>query len=139
MKDFFISYTKADKAWAEWIAWTLEEAGLSVIIQAWDFRPGGNFVLDMQRAASETEKTIVVLSPAYLEAEYTQPEWAAAFVPEKAPDAVQAIITNMTAAWKGAKTNQAQAALHALDSDSVLTSLPKAIKEQLTKIFQGGG
>ena len=79
MKDFFISYTEADKAWAEWIAWTLEEAGLSVIIQAWDFRPGGNFVLDMQRAASETEKTIVVLSPAYLEAEYTQPEWDAAF------------------------------------------------------------
>jgi hypothetical protein len=62
-----------------------------------------------------------------------------AVIPEKAPDAVQAIITNMTAAWKGAKTNQAQAALHALDSDSVLTSLPKAIKAQLTKIFQGGG
>jgi hypothetical protein len=79
MKDFFISYTKADKAWAEWIAWTLEEAGLSVIIQAWDFRPGGNFVLDMQRAASESEKTIVVLSPAYLQSEYTQPEWASAF------------------------------------------------------------
>jgi TIR domain-containing protein len=78
MKDFFISYTKADKAWAEWIAWTLEEAGLSVIIQAWDFRPGGNFVLDMQRAASGTEKTIVILSPAYLQSEYTQPEWAAA-------------------------------------------------------------
>ena len=79
MKDFFISYTKADKAWAEWIAWTLEEVGLSVIIQAWDFRPGGNFVLDMQRAASGAEKTIVVLSPAYLQSEYTQPEWAAAF------------------------------------------------------------
>jgi hypothetical protein len=27
MKDFFISYTKADKSWAEWIAWTLEAAG----------------------------------------------------------------------------------------------------------------
>jgi hypothetical protein len=79
MKDFFISYTKADKAWAEWIAWTLEEVGLSVIIQAWDFRPGGNFVLDMQRSASGAEKTIVLLSPAYLQSEYTQPEWAAAF------------------------------------------------------------
>lgn len=87
MKDIFISYTKADKAWAEWIAWTLEEAGLSVIIQAWDFRPGGNFVLDMQRAASGTEKTIVVLSPAYLEAQYTQPEWAAALAQD--PDGKQ--------------------------------------------------
>jgi hypothetical protein len=58
--------------------------------------------------------------------------------PEKAPDAVEAIITNMTTAWKGATTNQAQAALHALDRDPVLTTLPKAIKEQLTKIFHGG-
>jgi hypothetical protein len=52
MKDFFISYTKADQAWAEWIAWKLEEAGYSTVIQAWDFRPGSNFVLEMQRAAS---------------------------------------------------------------------------------------
>ncbi len=27
MTDFFISYTQADRAWAEWIAWTLEEKG----------------------------------------------------------------------------------------------------------------
>lgn len=47
MKDFFISYTGNDRPWAEWIAWVLEEAGYSVVIQAWDFRPGGNFVLDM--------------------------------------------------------------------------------------------
>jgi tetratricopeptide (TPR) repeat protein len=79
MKDFFISYNIADKQWAEWIAWILEEAGSSVFIQAWDFRPGGNFVLDMHRAAAGTEKTIAVLSQNYLQAEYTQPEWAAAF------------------------------------------------------------
>ena len=51
-KDFFISYNKADRAWAEWIAWTLEEAGYSTTIQAWDFQAGGNFVLEMQKAAS---------------------------------------------------------------------------------------
>lgn len=79
MKDFFISYNRADKQWAEWIAWTLEEAGYSVVIQAWDFRPGGNFVLDMQRAAAESQKTIAVLSESYLKSSYTQPEWAAAF------------------------------------------------------------
>ena len=78
-KDFFVSYNRADKQWAEWIAWTLEEAGYSVAIQAWDFRPGGNFVLDMQRAAAESEKTIAVLSETYLKSSYTQPEWAAAF------------------------------------------------------------
>ena len=79
MKDFFISYNKADRTWAEWIAWQLEEARYSVIVQAWDFRPGSNFVLDMNRATKEAERTIAVLSPDFLAAEFTQPEWAAAF------------------------------------------------------------
>jgi hypothetical protein len=33
MKDFFLSYNKADKNWADWIAWTLEARGYSTIIQ----------------------------------------------------------------------------------------------------------
>ena len=85
-KDFFISYNKADRAWAEWIAWQLEEAekyegagNYTVVLQAWDFRPGSNFVLEMQQAASKTERTIAVLSPDYFEAKFTHPEWAAAF------------------------------------------------------------
>jgi hypothetical protein len=78
-RDFFISYNSADCQWAEWIAWQLEEAGYTTVLQAWDFRPGSNFVLEMQRAASEAERTIAVLSQAYLNALYTQPEWAAAF------------------------------------------------------------
>jgi TIR domain-containing protein len=79
MMDFFISYTKADHAWAQWIAWQLEEATYTTIIQAWDFRPGSNFVLEMDRAANETRSTIAVLSPDYLKAAYTHPEWAGAF------------------------------------------------------------
>lgn len=79
MKDFFISYTKADQAWAEWIAWKLEEAGYSTVIQAWDFRPGSNFVLEMQQAASTANQTIAVLSEKYLESAFTASEWAAAF------------------------------------------------------------
>lgn len=77
--DFFISYTGVDRRWAEWIAWQLEESGWSTRLQAWDFVPGANFVLEMERAAIDGERTIVVLTPAYLEALYTQPEWAAAF------------------------------------------------------------
>ncbi|KAM3090819.1 toll/interleukin-1 receptor domain-containing protein [Phormidesmis sp. 146-35] len=79
MKDFFISYTGEDRAWAEWIAWTLEEKGYLVVIQAWDFRPGGNFVLDMQRAMAEANRTIAVLSLLYLQKPFPQSEWAAAF------------------------------------------------------------
>ena len=79
MKGFFISYNGQDQAWPEWIAWTLEEAGYKVVIQAWDFRVGKNFVLEMHKAATETKQTIAVLSENYLNAEYTHPEWAAAF------------------------------------------------------------
>jgi CHASE2 domain-containing sensor protein len=79
MKDFFISYTSADRSWAEWIAWELEAAGYSTIIQAWDFRPGENFVLEMQGAASDAERTILVLSESYLQSSFTPSEWAAAF------------------------------------------------------------
>jgi tetratricopeptide (TPR) repeat protein len=57
----------------------LEEAGYSTILQAWDFGPGSNFVLDMDKAAKEADRTIAVLSPDYLTALFTQPEWAAAF------------------------------------------------------------
>ncbi len=78
-RDFFISYNRADERWAEWIAWTLDEAGYSHYFQKWDFRPGGNFVLDMQRAALDSKRTLLVLSNAYLGALFTQPEWAAAF------------------------------------------------------------
>jgi len=40
-KDFFISYNKADREWAEWIAWQLEESGkYAVVIRAWDFGAG---------------------------------------------------------------------------------------------------
>ena len=79
MTNFFISYNRADRAWAEWIAWQLVEARYTVVVQAWDFRPGGNFVLDMQNAAADCERTIAVLSPDYLTSEFTAPEWAAAF------------------------------------------------------------
>ena len=78
-KDFFISYTSADKKWAEWIAWQLEEAQYSTILQAWDFQPGMDFVLEMDKATRVARCTIVVLSPDYLSARYTQPEWAVAF------------------------------------------------------------
>jgi hypothetical protein len=36
----FVSYTGADQAWAEWIAWQLEQAGHQAVVQAWDFSAG---------------------------------------------------------------------------------------------------
>jgi tetratricopeptide (TPR) repeat protein len=80
MKDFFISYNRADCQWAEWIAWTLEEGGYSTVLQAWDFRPGDDFVLEMDKAIKEGQRTILVLSPDFLASKYTPSEWSAAFV-----------------------------------------------------------
>jgi hypothetical protein len=82
--DYFISYTSPDKIWAEWIGWVLEEAGATVCLQAWDFAPGSNFVLEMQRATASAHRTIAVLSPDYLTSRFAAPEWAAAF--EKDPE-----------------------------------------------------
>jgi hypothetical protein len=79
MADFFISYNSADRAWAEWIGYVVEETGYTVIVQAWDFRPGSNFVLEMQRAATDADRTIMVLSPDYIRSQFASPEWAAAF------------------------------------------------------------
>jgi hypothetical protein len=75
----FISYTQADLSWAEWIAWQLEESGFRTILQAWDFRAGCNFVLQMDSASKQAQRTIAVLSDRYVNAAYTHPEWASAF------------------------------------------------------------
>ncbi|RYF58719.1 MAG: toll/interleukin-1 receptor domain-containing protein, partial [Comamonadaceae bacterium] len=78
-RDFFISYTAADQQWAEWIAWQLEEAGYSVILQAWDFAPGAHFVEEMHRATQATKRTIAVLSRAYASSSPAAAEWQEAW------------------------------------------------------------
>ena len=76
---FFISYNKEDFSWAEWIAWVLEEAKYKVFFQEWDIRPGNNFVIEMQNAATSNNRTVAVLSNYYVVSKFTQPEWASAF------------------------------------------------------------
>ncbi|GAA1537797.1 hypothetical protein GCM10009827_065840 [Dactylosporangium maewongense] len=76
--DFFVSYTQADRAWAEWIAWELEEDGHRVLVQAWDFVPGSNWMQGMQGGLTRAERTIAVLSNAYLASVYGGLEWQAA-------------------------------------------------------------
>jgi hypothetical protein len=73
--DFFVSYTSADRGWAEWIAWQLEAEGYTVVVQAWDFTPGRSWTHEMQQATSTAERVVAVLSPAYLESEHGEAEW----------------------------------------------------------------
>jgi len=76
--DFFISYTQADRPRAEWIAWTLEEDGRRILVQAWDFVPGTNCIQRMQEGARDADRTIAILSDEYLKSVYGGAEWLAA-------------------------------------------------------------
>jgi TIR domain len=82
--DFFVSYTQADRAWAEWVAWTLEESGHRVLVQAWDFVPGANWVQRMQDGVIGAARTIAILSPDYLDSVYGGAEWQAAWAADPA-------------------------------------------------------
>jgi hypothetical protein len=73
--DFFVSYTSADRAWAEWIAWQLEAEGYMVVVQAWDVTAGRDWLHEMQHATSTAQRVVVVLSPAYLQSAHGEAEW----------------------------------------------------------------
>lgn len=78
-KDFFVTYNGKDEPWATWIAATLEAAGYTTTIQAWDFRPGDNFMAAMDHALTTCRHTLGVLSPGYLTSLFTRAEWTAAY------------------------------------------------------------
>jgi hypothetical protein len=75
-RDFFLSFTGADRPWAEWLLAELDAAGHSSVSQLRDFVAGGNIPLDMYRAARRARRTLGVLSPHALQAPYVQQEWA---------------------------------------------------------------
>src|SRR3954451_20927691 len=75
-RDFFVSFNQADRDWATWIAWVLEENGYSVVFQDWDFR--GSFVEHMHQASLRADHVLAVLSDNYLRSEFARSEaWAA--------------------------------------------------------------
>jgi hypothetical protein len=78
-RDFFVSYTQADRAWAEWLAWELEAAGYTTVLQAWDMPAGTAFVHAMDQAVQTTRHILLVLSPAYLRSEMAEAEWRPGF------------------------------------------------------------
>ena len=81
-RDFFVSFNQADRVWATWIAWVLEEAGYSVFCQDWDFR--GNFIEHVNRAHAQAHRTLAVLSDDYFRSGFTLSEWTARFAQDPA-------------------------------------------------------
>lgn len=76
--DFLISYADADLPYAEWITTQLKEEGYSTILRAWDFEPGANYITEMEEATTKARRTIVILSPSYLQEFVNHPDWKVA-------------------------------------------------------------
>lgn len=134
MTDFFISYTHKDKDWAEWIAFSLEDAGFKTIIQAWDFPAGSNFVLEMQEAAAKAERTVLVLSPDYLNSKMAASEWAAAFAqdPEGQDRRIVPVMVRECQP-KGLLPNIVQIRIHNLGEDEARKALLQGVDRKRAK------
>src|SRR5947209_951303 len=66
-RDFYISYTKDDASWADWLQWHLEEEGFSAGGRT-PFQPGNRFDIEITKAFEFAKNMIVVLSNKYVEA-----------------------------------------------------------------------
>jgi len=86
LRDFLISYHTADRAWMEWIAWHLEEAGYSTLPKSRNDPRAIDFVERVQPATLRAERTIVLLSPEYLTAVLTADDWQETFAKDPTGD-----------------------------------------------------
>src|SRR3954463_5502126 len=78
--DFFISHAGRDTAWAEWLAWQLQQAGYTVELDVWDWAPGEDFVGHMSAALERADRLLAVCTEAYFTAAFAGAELRAAFV-----------------------------------------------------------
>jgi TIR domain/Tetratricopeptide repeat/NB-ARC domain len=77
--DFFVSHAGADRAWAEWVAWQLTDAGYTVVLDVWDWAAGQNFMTAISDALDRCDRVVALFSAAYFDrSRYTREEWAAA-------------------------------------------------------------
>jgi serine/threonine-protein kinase len=72
----FVSYAGQDRAWAEWVAWQLREAGHQVELDVWDWRTGDDFVVRMNDALRRATAVVALFSNNYFNRErWTHEEW----------------------------------------------------------------
>jgi hypothetical protein len=77
-ENLYISYAGPDRAWAEWVAWQLQDAGYTVELDVWHWRAGDDLVGRMDRAL-ERGRVVALFSQAYFEpGRYTTEEWSVA-------------------------------------------------------------
>ena len=77
--NFFISHAGADRAWAEWVAWQLVEAGSTVELDVWDWATGQDFILKISDALDRADRVVALWSAEYFNrSRYTTKEYSAA-------------------------------------------------------------
>ena len=73
--DAFVSYSHADAEWVRtWLLPRLERAGLRICIDFRDFDVGVLSLENMSRAVDNSRHTLLVLTPAWIESEWTDYE-----------------------------------------------------------------
>jgi TIR domain-containing protein/tetratricopeptide repeat protein len=77
--DFFVSHAGRDTAWAEWLAWQLQQAGYTVELDVWDWVPGEDFVARMSAALQRADRLLAVCTEAYFSSAFGGAELRAAF------------------------------------------------------------
>lgn len=78
MKNFFISYNKADKDWSRWLDWALRSLNYSTFVQFTDIPWGADFVVGMDKGLKSAERVILVVSEDSLESGFVSREWSVA-------------------------------------------------------------
>jgi len=75
-KDFFISHAGSDRAWAEWVAWHLTQAGYQVELDVWDWAAGQDFVTKISDALGQCDRVLALWSAEYFSpSRHTWREW----------------------------------------------------------------
>lgn len=75
--DFFVSYTSADRAWAEWNCLAAGGRGLPGHRPGLGLIPGKSWTHEMQQATATAERVVAVVSAAYLASKHGEAEWEA--------------------------------------------------------------
>jgi hypothetical protein len=94
--DFFVSHAGRDTAWAEWLAWQLEQAGYTVELDVWDWAPGEDFVARMQTALERADRLLAVCTEAYFASAFGGAELRAAFAGQAGGRIVPVLVEPVT-------------------------------------------
>ena len=74
----FLSYARADKETARYIADELKQSGVSPWFDEWDLAWGDSIVDRIESAVTSSDIVLVLLSPASVASDWIQREWSAA-------------------------------------------------------------